>query len=94
MDKLEITAQARVLGTFDISIEPDADGCTLFVPKHPGTRVSREEASQVEQRLDLAALVSAGVERATEEVFDFPLGAGSYPPRGPRTLRAAEPVPE
>jgi thiamine biosynthesis protein ThiI len=94
MDKLEITAQARALGTFDISIEPDADCCTLFVPKHPGTRVSREEASQVEQRLDLAALVSAGVERATEEVFDFPLGAGSYPPRGPRTVRAAEPVPE
>ena len=94
MDKLEITAQARELGTFDISIEPDADCCTLFVPKHPGTRVSREEASQVEQRLDLAGLVAAGAERATEEVFDFPRGAGSYPPRAPRTMRAAEPVPE
>jgi thiamine biosynthesis protein ThiI len=94
MDKLEITAQARELGTFDISIEPDADCCTLFVPVHPGTRVSRDEASGVEQRLDLGALVSAGVERATEETFDFPRGAGSYPPRAPRTIRAPEPVSE
>src|SRR5262249_4266220 len=94
MDKLEITAQARERGTFDISIEPDADCCTLFVPVHPGTRVSRDEASQVEQRLDLGALVSAGVERATEEVFDFPRGAGSFPPRASRTPRATEPVSE
>ncbi len=43
MDKLEITAEARRLGTFEISIEPDADCCTLFVPKHPATRMSEHE---------------------------------------------------
>ena len=44
MDKLEITAQAEAIDTFEISIEPDADCCTLFVPRHPGTRMSLEEA--------------------------------------------------
>ena len=36
MDKLEITEQAHALGTYEISIEPDADCCTLFTPRHPG----------------------------------------------------------
>ena len=53
MDKLEITDQAQALGTFEISIEPDADCCTLFVPKHPGTRMSREEVLAFESRLDI-----------------------------------------
>jgi tRNA uracil 4-sulfurtransferase len=94
MDKLEITSQARALGTFETSIEPDADCCTLFVPKHPGTRLGREEADEIERRLDIAALVRAGVERSTEEVFDFPRGAGSYPARPPRARRTPEPVSE
>ena len=81
MDKLEITEQARALGTFETSIEPDADCCTLFVPKHPGTRVSREEAARVEERLDIESLIEAGARGAEEELFDFPVGAGAYPPR-------------
>jgi thiamine biosynthesis protein ThiI len=83
MDKLEITAQARALGTFETSIEPDADCCTLFVPRHPGTRMGREEAALAEAKLDIPALVSAGVEGAAEEIFEFPAGAGSFPPRPP-----------
>ncbi|OLE47051.1 MAG: tRNA 4-thiouridine(8) synthase ThiI, partial [Candidatus Rokubacteria bacterium 13_1_20CM_2_69_58] len=43
MDKLEITAEAQRLGTFEVSIEPDADCCTLFVPAHPATRMSEAE---------------------------------------------------
>jgi len=94
MDKLEITEQARALGTFEISIEPDADCCTLFVPKHPGTRMSREEAAIVEAELDIPALVSSGVEGATEEVFEFPPGAGVFPPRPPRATPIEESVSE
>ncbi len=94
MDKLEITEQARALGTFEISIEPDADCCTLFVPGHPGTRMSREEAARAEEKLDIGALVSAGVEGATEEAFDFPRGAGIFPSRPPRPAPVGEPVPE
>jgi thiamine biosynthesis protein ThiI len=87
MDKIEITEQARALGTYEISIEPDADCCTLFVPKHPDTRMSREEVARVESRLDLERLVGAGVEAATQETFDFPPGAGFYPGRPPRSSR-------
>jgi len=43
MDKIEITDQARRLETLEISNEPDADCCTLFVPAHPGTRLSQHE---------------------------------------------------
>jgi thiamine biosynthesis protein ThiI len=94
MDKLEITEQARALNTFEISIEPDTDCCTLFVPKHPGTRMSREDAVLIEARLDIAALVSTGVAGAAEEVFDFPSGAGAFPPRSPRAVPEEEPASE
>jgi len=77
MDKLEITEQARRLGTFDISIEPDADCCTLFVPKHPATRTSEAEVAAAESRLDVARLVAAGVEGAVAESREFPLGAAA-----------------
>ena len=73
-DKIEITAEAKRLGTFETSIEPDADCCTLFVPAHPHTRMTVAEAEAVESRLDLVRLVAAGVEGATLESFQFPAG--------------------
>jgi len=72
MDKLEITAQAQRLGTFDISIEPDADCCTLFTPRHPSTRATPDEIAAAESKLDLPRLVAAGADSATLETFDFP----------------------
>jgi thiamine biosynthesis protein ThiI len=71
MDKLEITAQAQRLGTFEISVEPDADCCTLFTPRHPSTRASAEEVAAAEARLELDRLVAAGADGATLEVFEF-----------------------
>jgi thiamine biosynthesis protein ThiI len=87
MDKLEITAQAEAIGTFGISIEPDADCCTLFVPKNPGTRASREEIAAVESRLDIAGLVEMGVTGAEIETFEFPAGAGPMRPRSAAATR-------
>jgi tRNA uracil 4-sulfurtransferase len=72
MDKLEITAEAQRLGTFETSIEPDADCCTLFVPKHPSTRVSEDEIRAAESRLDVERLVQMGVEGTQFEIFEFP----------------------
>ena len=91
MDKLEITAEARRLDTLDISNEPDADCCTLFVPPHPGTRLSQVEIAAMESRLDIPALVTAGVEAASMETFDFPPGAGPFPGRAARREHAAPP---
>ncbi len=88
MDKQEITQQASRLGTFEISIEPDQDCCTLFVPEHPATRMAPEEIRISEEPLDLPALVRAGVEGAQFETFEFPKRAGPFPV--PRRARAAE----
>jgi thiamine biosynthesis protein ThiI len=91
MDKLEITDQARRLDTLEISNEPDADCCTLFVPAHPGTRLSQEEIAAMEARLDIPALVTAGVEAASMETFDFPSGAGPFPGRPAKREHVAPP---
>lgn len=77
MDKLEITAEARRLGTFDISIEPDADCCTLFTPAHPSTAVGEAELGRAEARLDMARLVEQGRTGASLELF----AAASAPAR-------------
>lgn len=90
MDKIEITDQARALSTFEISIEPDADCCTLFVPRHPDTGLQRLEVERLESRLDIAGLVETGVARAIEERFVFPSRAGEVvavaaPPAAPES---------
>jgi thiamine biosynthesis protein ThiI len=71
-DKEEIIREARAIGTYEISIEPDQDCCTLFVPRHPETRASVEAAREAELRLDVARLVEAGVAGALTESFRFP----------------------
>jgi tRNA uracil 4-sulfurtransferase len=92
MDKIEITDQARLLDTLEISNEPDADCCTLFVPAHPSTRLSQEEVADMESRLDIPALVRTGVEGAVMETFDFPVGAGPHPAQRETRRRAVPPV--
>ncbi len=72
MDKLEITAEAQRLATFEISIEPDADCCTLFTPKHPSTHASAPEIAAAESHLDLPRLIASGADGATLETFQFP----------------------
>jgi thiamine biosynthesis protein ThiI len=71
-DKEEIIREARAIGTYEISIEPDQDCCTLFVPRHPETRASADAVEAAERRLDVARLVEAGTAGATTETFRFP----------------------
>lgn len=77
MDKLEITREAQHLETFETSIEPDADCCSLFVPPHPATRVSEEEIRAAEVMLDTPRLVELGCAGATLERFEFPTVAAA-----------------
>ncbi|MGH7472684.1 MAG: tRNA sulfurtransferase, partial [Candidatus Methylomirabilales bacterium] len=72
MDKEEISAQARGIGTYEISIQPDQDCCTLFVPRHPATRATLEEIDRAELTLDIGRLVKMSVERAEYEECAFP----------------------
>lgn len=72
MDKLEITDEAKRIGTYEISIEPDQDCCKLFTPPHPSTKTRIDELRKVERALDVPGLVKQGVDKAERSDFIFP----------------------
>lgn len=72
MDKLEITDDAKRIGTYETSIEPDQDCCKLFTPPHPSTKTRLEELLSVERALDIPRLVKQGIEKAELSEFIFP----------------------
>ena len=66
MDKEEIVQLSRKIGTFDTSILPYEDCCTVFTPRHPRTRPKLKEVEAAEAALDVEALVEEafqGIER-------------------------------
>ena len=68
MDKEEIIAISRKIDTFELSIQPYEDCCTVFTPRHPRTRPKLYQLEQAEQALDIAALEAealAGIRRKT-----------------------------
>jgi thiamine biosynthesis protein ThiI len=60
-DKVETTALARRIGTYETSILPFEDCCSLFVPAHPSTNARVADAERAEAKLDVAATVAAAV---------------------------------
>lgn len=72
MDKNEIIAEARKLGTFETSILPDQDCCSLFVPAHPETRARLEAVAEEEAAFDVGAIVASAVARAELVRYEFP----------------------
>ena len=74
MDKDEITAQAAAIGTYPISIVPDQDCCTLFMPRHPRTRARLDEIEAAEGVLPIEGFVEDAVGAAVVEDFEFPRG--------------------
>ncbi len=66
IDKDDTITIARRIGTFETSILPFEDCCTVFVAKHPKTHPSMADAQNVEAALDIAALVDAGLGRIEE----------------------------
>ena len=70
MDKEEIVRLARKIGTFETSILPYEDCCTVFTPRHPRTRPKLREVEAAESALDVDALVEEavkGIEKVTVE---------------------------
>ena len=57
MDKEEIVTIARKIGTFETSIQPYEDCCTVFTPRHPRTKPELEKVLVQEKKLDFNALV-------------------------------------
>lgn len=69
MDKHEIIEQAKGLGSYETSILPDEDCCTLFVPAHPATRMTVDQAHTLEGNLNIDAMVQKACDAA--EVHEF-----------------------
>lgn len=64
MDKDEVIAISRKIETFDISILPYEDCCTVFTPKHPRTRPTIDYVEECEKALDVDRLVNEAAENA------------------------------
>ena len=62
MDKVEIIRMAREIGTYETSILPYEDCCTVFTPRHPATRPGLEEVRRAEAALDVEGLVAKALE--------------------------------
>lgn len=70
MDKIEVIDRSREIGTFETSILPYEDCCTVFTPKHPTVNPRRANIEKSESRLDVDRLIEeamAGIEKI--EVF-------------------------
>jgi tRNA uracil 4-sulfurtransferase len=63
-DKLEIIAVARRIGTYEISIQPDQDCCSLFVPKHPETKANLAAVEASETRLNVEEVMDTALNSA------------------------------
>ena len=68
MDKEEIVRIARHIGTFETSILPYEDCCTVFTPRHPVTKPRLDTRPDAERKLDVEALVAEAVENTRVEI--------------------------
>ena len=69
-DKEDIIRVARNIETYEVSILPDQDCCTLFVPKHPETGANLAQVERAESMLDLNRLIEAALAAATCELIE------------------------
>ena len=90
MDKEEIIDKARPLGTYPISIIPDQDCCSLFVPKHPATKSRLEDVEQMEALLPVEEMVNEALAGVEEYTYQWP--APIVPHRLAENPRSAKPL--
>ncbi len=69
MDKEEIIAVSRRIDTFDISIQPYEDCCTVFTPRHPRTRPKLAKVVEAEAALDAEALIGEAVQNVRRRLI-------------------------
>jgi len=68
-DKEDIMRCARQIGTYEISILPDQDCCSLFVPRHPETMSSIAQVENAERHLEISRLLAQALETASKEII-------------------------
>lgn len=71
-DKQEIVRKAREIGTYEISILPYQDCCSLFVPKHPETRPDLSQVERAEGSIDVQGLVAHALDGAEVPTIGSP----------------------
>lgn len=71
MDKTEIIGIARKINTFDISIEPYEDCCTVFTPRHPKVRPQLGDIEKAQNSFDFEPLIQKAVENTEMKVFNY-----------------------
>ena len=69
MDKEDIMDIARNIGTFETSILPYEDCCTIFVPKHPKTKPRLKEIRKSEENLKIEELIDKAINNTEVVVF-------------------------
>ena len=69
LDKTDIMDLAKEIGTYDKSIEPYEDCCTVFLPKHPATKPTLERILASESKLDCEGLIREAIEK--EEIVEI-----------------------
>ncbi|MFT5365149.1 MAG: thiamine biosynthesis protein ThiI [Candidatus Latescibacterota bacterium] len=68
-NKEEIIDVARKIGTYEVSIEPYEDCCSVFVPKHPETKAKLDMVHKIEAQLDLDAMIAQTLEQVELKTF-------------------------
>ncbi|MEG0275290.1 MAG: tRNA 4-thiouridine(8) synthase ThiI, partial [Longicatena sp.] len=71
LDKLEIIDLAKKINTYETSILPFEDCCTIFTPKNPVTKPTLHRAQRLESRFDFETLLSECIEK-TESINIYP----------------------
>ncbi len=62
-DKQEIIDLAKEIGTYEISIQPHDDCCSLFIPKHPATKSDIKQVIAEESKLDVETMVKETIKK-------------------------------
>lgn len=71
MDKTEIIEISRKIDTFETSIEPYEDCCTVFTPRHPKVKPKLAEIEKAQARFDFEPLIQKAVDGTTMKVFEY-----------------------
>ena len=71
MDKIEITEISRKIGTYETSILPYEDCCTVFSPKHPRTKPSLDDIIAAESSFDFDKMIDEAVEKTEVKRFRY-----------------------
>jgi thiamine biosynthesis protein ThiI len=78
-DKVDTVALARRIGTYDTSVLPFDDCCSLFVPRHPATAARVQDAERAESKLDVAAEIATAVASAERILLTPKTQTGALP---------------